>query len=225
MGDVPSAIDRYTDIPADVRARLKERMKRLDYDDLVSIRRDGIEGGRGYDPEIRDMYFGSGRVCHSVTRSRWTTDQQERGLVYCESGQCILVPTVCRNVSRITPVAAAAPPAAADAGGPPDELAFAPPGAGPSTPGDPAAVGPNVLPSGTPPGAPDGGGLIGPPIAIPTFPIIPGGILPVGPTPPITPVPEPQTWALWAAGLVALGIFRLRRRKGSNTTQASNGAR
>jgi len=27
---------------------------------------------------------------------------QERGLVYCDSGQCILVPTVCRNVSRIT---------------------------------------------------------------------------------------------------------------------------
>ena len=27
---------------------------------------------------------------------------QERGLVYCDSGNCILVPTVCRNVSRIT---------------------------------------------------------------------------------------------------------------------------
>ena len=37
-----------------------------------------------------------------MTRAAWAPQTQERGLVYCEAGQCILVPTVCRNVSRIT---------------------------------------------------------------------------------------------------------------------------
>ena len=37
-----------------------------------------------------------------MTRAAWAPQTQERGLVYREAGQCILVPTVCRNVSRIT---------------------------------------------------------------------------------------------------------------------------
>ncbi|MDP9043398.1 MAG: MHFG family PEP-CTERM protein, partial [Pseudomonadota bacterium] len=104
MGELVAAVDRYRDIPADVRARLKARMERRDYDDLVSIRRDSIEGRGGYDygKTITDMHFGTRQLCHSVTRTSWTPQMQERGLVYCESGQCILVPTVCRNVSRIT---------------------------------------------------------------------------------------------------------------------------
>jgi hypothetical protein len=209
MGDVPSAIERYTDIPEDVRARLKARMLRRDYDDMVTVRRDSIEGARSYEPGIREMYFGTGRICRTVSRSRWPADLQERGLVYCEAGQCILVPTVCRNVSRITPIAAAAPPAAAAAGPPTDELAFAPPGAGPVTAPDvPAAAGPDIPPAG-PPFAPEGGGLIGPPIPGAGFPIIPGGFFPPG-TPPVIPppVPEPQTWVLWCLGLAIFGIHR-----------------
>ena len=41
------------------------------------------------------------QVCATVDRSRWTAQAEERGLVYCEDGHCVLVPTVCRNVSRI----------------------------------------------------------------------------------------------------------------------------
>jgi hypothetical protein len=102
MGDVVKAVDFYRDISPDVRARLKARMAKRDYDDLVSIRRDSITGKAKYGTTIRDMHFGDGRVCRSVTREAWTASMQERGLVYCDSGQCILVPTVCRNVSRIT---------------------------------------------------------------------------------------------------------------------------
>lgn len=117
MGELPAAVDRYRDIPPEVRARLKARMEARQYDDLVSIRRDSIEGRAGYDygKTISDMHFGANKLCHSVSRDAWSPDMQERGLVYCESGQCIIVPTVCRNVSRITrsgvgPEAAAAPP-------------------------------------------------------------------------------------------------------------------
>ena len=102
MGDLVKAVDFYRDIAPEVRARLQARMAKRDYDDLVSIRRDSITGKAKYGSTIRDMHFGDGRVCRSVTREAWTGSMQERGLVYCDSGQCILVPTVCRNVSRIT---------------------------------------------------------------------------------------------------------------------------
>lgn len=101
MGDVVGAVDRYTDIPTDVRTRLKARMAERQYDEIVSIRRDSIVGKADYSPTIRDMHFGPGRVCKQVSRAKWTAAMQERGLVYCEDRHCILVPTVCRNVSRI----------------------------------------------------------------------------------------------------------------------------
>ena len=101
VGDVAAAVDRYTDIAPDVRERLRARMVRRAYDDIVTIRRDSIAGRGRYDSAIRDMHFGARQLCHSVSRSGWRSDMQERGLVYCDSGQCILVPTVCRNVSRI----------------------------------------------------------------------------------------------------------------------------
>ena len=101
MGDVVAAIDRYSDIPTLVRIKLKQRMQARRYDDLVDIRRDTITGRERYEPTIRDMHFGLDRVCRQVTRARWTAAMHERGLVYCEQGYCILVPTVCRNVSRV----------------------------------------------------------------------------------------------------------------------------
>ena len=102
MGDVVAAVDRYTDIAPEVRARLKARMAKREYDEIVTIRRDSITGRNEYGSVIREMHFGVNRLCHSVTRAGWSPQMQERGLVYCEAGQCILVPTVCRNVSRIT---------------------------------------------------------------------------------------------------------------------------
>ena len=107
QGDIVTAVDRYQDIAPDVRERLKARMARRAYDDVVSIRRDSIKGHGRYGSTIRDMHFGADRVCHEVSRAGWTPQMQERGLVYCDSGQCILVPTICRNVSRIVRAAVA----------------------------------------------------------------------------------------------------------------------
>jgi hypothetical protein len=128
MGDVVAAVDAYQDIPAATRARLQQRMARRAYDEVVRIRRDGIEGRHIYRGDIRDMHFGNGRRCVTVDRSAWSAKAEERGLVYCEAGHCILVPTVCRNVSRIQR-ADAGSSIAADAG------AAAEPGAALAAPG------------------------------------------------------------------------------------------
>jgi hypothetical protein len=148
MGDVVAAVDRYRDIPADVRARLKARMAKREYDDLVSIRRDSIGGRGGYDygSTISEMHFGTNQLCHAVTRAAWSPTMEERGLVYCESGHCILVPTVCRNVSRVTRKAAAnevAGASFAEEASPAFALAEPPPidWFGPTGAGDPAMAG------------------------------------------------------------------------------------
>jgi hypothetical protein len=101
MGDVVAAVDRYRDIPDEVRATLKRRVAQRRYDEIATIRRDSVEGAYRY-TDLRDMHFGSGTVCRSVSRSQWPEKAVERGLVYCEQGHCLIVPTVCRNVSRIT---------------------------------------------------------------------------------------------------------------------------
>ena len=95
--------------------RSRRACKSRDYDEIVSIQRDEIKGSKAmYGSAISEMHFGANNVCKTVSRAKWTQKYEERGLVYCEEGQCILVPTVCRNVSRIqrlTPRASA--PAAA----------------------------------------------------------------------------------------------------------------
>lgn len=152
-GDVPDAVDDYTDIPAPNRARLKARMKAFAYDDIVSIRRSTIEGNFRYEPALLDMHFGTRRICGKVTRNSWHPDHEQRALAYCEDGHCVAVPLICRNVSRIvrkSAVTARGVPAAA--GGPADPLIFDPPAAG--LPPVPAAVdeaGPTAHPLLAPP--------------------------------------------------------------------------
>jgi PEP-CTERM motif len=102
QGDVVAAVDRYSDIPAAVRQALKKRMAARRYDEVADITRDDVVGTTGLYSNLRDMHFGQGTLCRSITRSNWKPETKERGLVYCEQEHCIIVPTVCRNVSRVT---------------------------------------------------------------------------------------------------------------------------
>lgn len=101
IGVVPDAVEHYTDIPPLIRAKLKARMERRQYDEVVAIRGDAIEGESQYSPEITDMHFGANKMCKKVDRTKWHPMAIELGLVYCEQEHCILVPTICGNVARI----------------------------------------------------------------------------------------------------------------------------
>jgi len=221
MGDVIAAVDDYKDIPASTRAKLKERMAKRDYDELVLIERDGISGMGQYSAEITDMHFGTKGMCRTITRSKWTQQMKERGLVYCEDGQCLLIPTICRNLSRIKRTGdgplliapgAGVPSTPASPGGttftpptPDTPLDFAPPGAGiPLVPTETPLSVPPVAPTTTP--------------TVPTAPPPPLTILPPGTTPPVTvtppttpAVPEPSTWLMFSLGLLGISIAKHRR--------------
>jgi hypothetical protein len=223
-GSVPGAVDHYQDIPVATRAKLKARMERRQYDEIVDIRKDAIVGARKYAPSIREMHFGSnGKVCTTVDRSMWTPSDMERGLVYCEDNTCILVPTVCSNVSRIDrlpeepqspatpPTATAVPPAPTVPVAPP-ETGLQPPTAVPGTP--PIYAHPPTTfdegtkpPLGVPPNywaPPHWFDEPPPPWLPPVFIITRPPQIP----PPLTPVPEPSTWALMILAAISFAVKR-----------------
>ena len=172
IGDLTQAVDHYRDIASHEREQLKARMARHDYDDIVVITRDSIEGRQSYGPQITGMHFGAGHLCGAVTREAWDAQHRETGLVYCAGSQCVLVPAVCRNVSRIVPRSGGAP---GHPGSPPEELVFEPPGA--------------INPPAAVPALPPGAALTPPPVDRPPSLTPPLSPPPVFGAPPDAPPP------------------------------------
>ncbi|MEO6364027.1 MAG: MHFG family PEP-CTERM protein [Caldimonas sp.] len=210
--DAPGA-DRYTGrtdaaimalavIPESARRALIAKADRHDFDEVVYIDRDAIRGKASYDPEIRYMAFGSrGKVCETVSRAKWAPEQVETAMVYCAESYCVAVPSICGNVFLLTrrpdeerPPAAVVPPETF-------ETPVAPPVAA-APPMDAAPPATFTQGCDCPPGGGGGGGG--------GYVVFVGGggggggfypTPPVTPIGPVTPIPEPSTWALLAAGL------------------------
>jgi len=102
MGELPAAVSKYTEIPSEDREKIIKAMQTRKYDDIVLISRTAIVGSFNYNPWITNMHFGNGDVCKKVDRSKWKDSHFERALTYCSGNYCVVVPTVCRNVSIIT---------------------------------------------------------------------------------------------------------------------------
>lgn len=238
-GKTAAAIDRYTDIPANVRSTLKRRMEEGQSDDQVTITRDGISGKNQYDPAIRDMHFGAASVCATVTRGKWSEKRQEPGAVYCVDQHCILVPRICGNVSRINRLPAvakapaAAPPVAARLG---NKLGAKDLGLADAEPHEPEELSEEELAqrerqmrqaanqASKPGRQPDGVEVIDLGDGDTPDPLADNGAFPLpgpfhndndGALPVATPVPEADTWAMLLAGLGLLGVAARRRRAAS----------
>nr|WP_315399499.1 MHFG family PEP-CTERM protein [uncultured Duganella sp.] len=233
-GNPAAAIDRYTDLPESARVKLKRRIEYGNPDEMVTITRDAITGRHHYDPKIRDMHFGAASVCGSVTRTKWSEKRAEPAAVYCAEDHCILVPKICGNVSRITRLAlpgAKPPVAATPAPRPAWDMPDTELGLLDAPPAEPlpaqlpevvllsAPVRPVVAaaPPAAPPkddwynrprpiaGGPIGSGVPGTMIRPPVIPSTPGN--------PVSPVPEPETYAMMLAGLGLVGYLARRKRK------------
>lgn len=220
-GTAQAAIDRYTDLPEKVRNKLKYRLQYGNPDEMVAIRRNTIEGKHAYNPTIRDMHFGKGKVCGTVSRARWSAARVEPGAVYCADGHCILVPEICGNVSRITRRDAEPPSALpkpeVDSSTVFDwtdhvgtyELGLYDAFQQQKVDTPPLLSGvPGLLPPGWEP-------LSEYPTRAPLKPRQFGGITPPRQDVPVAAVPEADTWAMLLAGLGLVAcIARRRRRQG-----------
>lgn len=208
-------------MPTGTSDRLRRRISKMDYDEVVEIRRNSISGSvYEYDPQIAFMHFGgAGKICRNVDRSKWKADAVERGLVYCDGSMCVLVPTVCGNVSLIgrreVREVVTLPPVGSGA-------AFA----------DPVPVSEVVetfaaepAPAYMPVYATQTQFLQSPPLPILIYQGVPGPtvyvdhpgveIPPMVTVPPAVvaaPVPEPSTYALLGAALLGLFFFKKGRR-------------
>ena len=231
-GDPTHALADF-DMPAATRRQLRGLMAAHHYTDVVTITRGDIVGTDGY-ADLREMHSGGGQVCHgSVDRSAWSPDRRERGLVYCVGDMCVIVPTICNNVSLVTrkPVPEEAPDDSpidiSPSAGPPP-----PPADTPTTPSSDAAPTIEFIPTteggdtpGTPGGAEEGGASPGggaPGGGFPGSGGFPGGAPccgtgPIGPgspvIPPISPVPELPAGGLLLAGLATIAALRACRRQ------------
>lgn len=110
-GAPAAAVASYSDIPVEQRNELVRKVAQRAFDDVAEIRRDTLVGKSRSYADLRDMHFGANRRCATVDRSGWPEGAVERGLVYCvaarhpgQTEQCVIVPTVCNNVSRVTPL-------------------------------------------------------------------------------------------------------------------------
>jgi hypothetical protein len=209
-GTPASALANYRDIPAADRQLLAQRITAGAADDHVQISRNGIEGNGQYDARITDMHFGANRMCRDVTRAKWKPAHRESAAVYCVNGQCVLVPQVCGNVSRIRRLETSGPSGGGASGGAPPLAVAAPP----------AAAWPQPIPEYStvpsrgeelPPWA-RGRTLALAPAPLPGYPG-PGGGGVFGPGPaPVSPVPEPSTWGMLLAGVALIGARVWKRR-------------
>ena len=210
-GSARAAIMAFATIPAPIRQVLAERAERGDFDDVVMIDRDSItshNGRHAYRPEMRSMHFGGkGKVCDTITR-KWKSSHVESAMVFCEGAYCVARPSVCNNYSLITRLpdrkaeAVGSASEAGDAGG--STVAAAVPMLAAPVDGILASAGGTGGTGSTFVGG--GGG---------SFYVGGGGsaccVAPPVTTPPVTPIPEPATWALLIAGIAA-GAYRVRNK-------------
>lgn len=104
------AVLNLSGIPAYTREALSADMWDLPTD-RVWISRDRIWGKFEY-AGLRDMHFGTSTICRWPQYSGWPKDHMEEASVWCRSGNCVIIPAVCGNVSVVTKVGIAVPPPA-----------------------------------------------------------------------------------------------------------------
>lgn len=231
-GDPLSALSDFA-IPDETRRQLRMLMAAHRFTDVATITRDAIVGQQRYEG-LREMHSGHGQTCHgAVDRSAWSDQLKERGLVYCAGDTCVIVPTICNNVSLVTRKPDELAPAAEDqesidispAAGPPPPVAASPS----SQDGDvsaldffpvPASEGGSFVADfasdgsgagvGGASGSDAGGGgpIASGPLGAPVSPTLPTDVQASSSLPTVSAVPETATSMLMLIGLVSLVTYQ-----------------
>ena len=98
--DISLALDNYN-FNNHVKSELEYKISKGYNDYFVEITKDSINTSYGYASNLRDMHFTKTMCKGDVDRSAWKDSHTEQALVYCSGGECVAVPVVCGNISRI----------------------------------------------------------------------------------------------------------------------------
>jgi len=88
----------------DVIRQLVSKINRVDNDGIVTITKRGLISSTGEVFDLRDMHFGNRKkpCIGAVKRYAWKEDHKEEALIYCVGKDCVAIPIVCGNITRIT---------------------------------------------------------------------------------------------------------------------------
>ena len=100
MVDPVAAIARL-DIPADIKKSLVEKFNKNKFDDIVTIDWAEIKSDHGinkYGPDISEMNFGNGRLCHKITRAKWKAEDRQGAIIFIVDGMAFGYAAACGNL-------------------------------------------------------------------------------------------------------------------------------
>ena len=102
-GSPALAVLSYSAIPIWPRLVLASRIGRVTPTDYAMVTRGDIESlnGFSYSPQLTEMHFGGSKKCTLPDRSQWSPTRRELSPVWCFAGECVTMPRICNNVSRI----------------------------------------------------------------------------------------------------------------------------
>lgn len=100
VNHIAKALDTYK-FSAKTRNELLWKIKSAQSDAVIFIGRDDIHSSYGTASNLRDMHSKKGMCSGPVQRDSWKVEHREPALVYCSYGQCVAVPVVCGNISKI----------------------------------------------------------------------------------------------------------------------------
>lgn len=210
-GDPVAAVARLSMPPA-VRTVLVDKMSRHAFDDVVRITWSGVSSESGlnqYAAVIANMNFASGRLCRSVTRTHWTTQQAESAIVYIVGDRSFGYASACGNLFELTrlepPVAEGSVPGTGGAGAATEAVFDASPTLAAAPTAQPLAGTPDSPLSDVSGDAYPAFGYVGSP-GLNDLPVI---VL-RGKPPSVALIPEPHSGLLLLSGLALMAAFRLR---------------
>ena len=97
---ISKALDNYgfTDIAKQV---LLSKIVSMQNDATIFITKNDIISAFGTAANLRDMHFKNGMCAGTVSRNKWKDTDTQPALVYCHETDCVAIPVVCENISRV----------------------------------------------------------------------------------------------------------------------------
>lgn len=83
------------------RSLIVSQFNAKSYNDVVEIRKNSITGTAQYSAVIRNMNFGTGRVCKVITRSKWKQKDVVSAIVFWINGRSYGYASACGNLFEL----------------------------------------------------------------------------------------------------------------------------